>query len=170
MAQVNDPLEGPVIVSREFCKRISPFRACYLLSLFWLFYITLISTVIFAFLRALIWLFGKKKNRVALWIGLWPLITNSFLFVVILTTLIKGRTLYDIFQLFGTMNLFSVLFFVCGIGYALSSAWSVYYIFKNFHVKMSGIFYFHSAFIALVNVLFTLYFLSNGLIGVPTWL
>lgn len=74
------------------------------------------------------------------------------------------------FQLFGTANPISVLLFICSICYALASVWSVYYIFKNRREKMSKFFYFHSALAAILNLIFTFYFLSNGLIGIPTWI
>ena len=128
------------------------------------------SIVLFALLRTLISLFGKKKNKTALWVCIWPLITDSFTFIVILSILIKARTKYDMFQLFGTMNLLSVLFLIFSICYALASVWSVYYIFRNHRVKMSRIFYFHSVLAATLNLVFMLYFLSNGLIGIPTWI
>lgn len=167
---INDPLEGQIIISNNFFKRISPFWAYFLIFIFWSFLIVLTSTVFFAFLRTLVYLFGKKKNKTALWICLWPFITNSFVFFIIISTLIKVQTRYDGFQLFGTMNLLSVLFFICGLCYALASVWSVFYIFRNRHVKMSKIFYFYSALAAILNLIFMLYFFSNGLIGIPTWL
>ncbi len=167
---INDPLEGQIIVSYDFFKKISPVWAYSLLLMFWSFYIILISTVIFALLWTLVYWFGKKKSKITLWICLWPLITNSFIFVVIISILIKGQTRYDIFQLFGTLNLFSILFLICSICYALASLWSVFFIFKNHQVKMSKIFYYHSVIAAILNLVFMLYFLSNGLIGIPTWI
>ncbi|NOX48176.1 MAG: hypothetical protein GXO89_14480 [Chlorobi bacterium] len=60
--------------------------------------------------------------------------------------------------------------FVGTIGFALASLWSAYYIFKNRHTKMSRIFYYHSALAAIFNLIFTVYFFSNGLIGIMTWI
>lgn len=170
LSLINDPLDGQIIVSNDFYKRISTLWAYCLIFIFWSFMMVPFSIVLFALLRTPIYLFGKKKNKTALWICLWPLITDFFIFLVILSILIKVQTRYDGFQLFGTMNLFSVLFFICSICFALASVWTVYYIFRNRREKMSRIFYFHSALAAILNLVFMLYFLSNGLIGIPTWL
>ncbi len=170
LALINDPLEGNIICVYGYLKKISPLWAYTLISILIAFPITLGSTIIFGLLWTLIYLLGKNKSKTALRICFWPLITNSFIFVVIISSLIKIQTRYDVFQLFGTMNLLSVLFFICSICYAIASVWSVFYIFKNRREKMSKIFYFHSALAAILNLIFMLYFLSNGLIGVPTWI
>jgi CubicO group peptidase (beta-lactamase class C family) len=166
----NDPLAGNVIYNGATAfKKISPLRAYILVSIFIAFPLTIISTIIFGLLRILIYLFRKNKNKIALWVCLWPLIAESFIFIVFLSYIMKAKTKYDSFQLLGTVNPISILFFICGICYALASVWSAFYIFKNRHVKMSKIFYFHSALVAILNLIFTLYFLSNGLIGILTW-
>lgn len=170
LALINDPLEGNIICAHGYLKKISPLWAYTLISIFIAFPITLGSTIIFGILWTLVYLFGKNKSKTALRICFWPLITNSFIFVVILSILIKAQTRQDMFLLFGTMNPLSVLFFICSICYAIASVWSVFYIFKNRREKMSKVFYFHSALAAILNLIFMLYFLSNGLIGVPTWL
>ena len=164
---INDPLEGNTIGVN--LKKISLLWAYILISIFYSFFIILVSTIIFGLLWTLVYLFGKNKSKTALWVSLWPLITNSFIFVVIITYIIKVQTKYDLFQLLGTVNPISILFFICSICYALESVWSIFYIFKNRRVKMSKFFYFHSALAAMLNLIFTLYFLSNGLIGIPTW-
>lgn len=170
LALINDPLDGEIIVSYDFFKQISPLWANTLLFIFWSFYLVLISTVLFGFLWTLVYLFERKKNKTALWVCLWPLITNSFIFVVIFSILIKVQTRYDMFQVFGTANIISVLILSCSIAYALASVWSVFYILKNFRLKMSKFFYFHSVLAAMLNLIIMLYFLSNGLIGIPTWI
>ncbi len=170
LALINDPLEGSIIFRNGYFKKISPLWAYILISIFLTFPITLVSTIIFGLLWTLVYMFGKNKSKTALWVSLWPLITNSFIFVVIILMLIKVQTRYDLFQLLGTVNPISVLFFICSICYTLASVWSVFYIFKNRHEKMSKFFYFHSALAAILNLIFTLYLLSNGLIGIPTWI
>ena len=165
---INDPLEGYTIGVN--LKKISPLRAYILLSIFYSFFIVLISTFIFGGLRTLVYLFGKKKSKTGLYICLWPLIADSFIFVVALSIFLTAKTKYDYFQLFGTANIISVLILLCSICYALAAVWSVFYIFRNHRVKMSRIFYFHSVLAAILNLVFMLYFLSNGLIGIPTWL
>lgn len=164
---INDPLEGYIIGVN--LKKISPWWAYTLLSIYYSFFMILVSTFIFGVLRTIVYLFGKKKSKTALWICLWPLITNSFIFVVALSIFLTAKTRYDLFQLFGTANIISVLILICSICYALASVWSVVYIFKNRREKMSGFFYFHSAIASILNLIFTLYFISNGLIGIPTW-
>ena len=165
---INDPLDGNTIGVN--LKKISPLWAYTLVSMFFAFPITLIGTIIFGLLWILVYLFGKNKSRTALWVGLWPLITNSFIFVVFLSYLIKVQTKYDTFQLLGTVNPISILFFICSICYALASVWTVFYIFKNRRVKMSKFCYSQSSVAAILNLIFMLYFLSNGLIGIPTWI
>jgi len=170
LALITDPLEGNIICNSGFLKKISPLWAYTLITIPFAFPITLVCTIIFAFLWTLVYWFGKKKSKTALWICLLPFITNSFIFIVIITSLIKIQTRYDVFQLFGTVNPFSVLILICSICYALASVWSVFYIFRNRREKMSVIFYFYSALAAILNLFFMLYFLSNGLIGIPTWI
>ena len=165
---INDPLEGYTIGVN--LKKISPLWAYFLVSLFIAFPIILISTVIFGILWILVYLFGKNKNKTALWVCFWPLITDFFIFVVALSILLTAQTRSDYFQLFGTANIISVLILICSICYALASGWSVFYIFRNRGVKMSRVFYFHSVLAAILNFVFMLYFLSNGLIGIPTWI
>ena len=167
---INDPLEGQIIFSGNFLKKISPFWAYSLLTLFWSFYLILFTSILFGLIRVLVFLFGKKKNKIALKICLSPLITNAFLFIVYFIILMNSKTRYDWFHTFGTANIFSVLILILSICYALASIWSVYYVFKNRHEKMSKFFYFYSALATIFNFIFMLYFLSNGLIGVPTWI
>jgi CubicO group peptidase (beta-lactamase class C family) len=167
---LNDPLDGTIICSHAFSRKISPLWAYSLIFIFWSFIIVPFSILLFALLRTLIYLFGKKKNKTALWISLWPLITDCFIFIVALSISLAPQTRYNYFQLFGTANTISVLILICGICYALASVWSAFYIFRNRGVKMSKVLYFHSALVSILNVVFMLYFLSNGLIGIPTWL
>ena len=164
---INDPLEGYTLGVN--LKKISPLWAYFLISIFFAFPIMLVITVIFGLLWTLLCLFGKDKSKTALWVGLWPLLTNSFIFVVIISFVIKVQTKYDLFQLLGTANPISFLFLICSICYAFASVWSVFYIFKNRRVKMSKLFYFYSALAAMLNLIFMFYFLGNGLIGIPTW-
>lgn len=169
LALIDDPLEGQMIAP-GFLKQISPLWAYTLLFIFWSFLVILFTSVLFAFIWLLVYLFGKKKNKTALWISLLPFITNSFIFITIISILLSAQSRYDMFQLFGTANPISVLLFVCSICYAVASVWSVYYIFKNWHVKMTKLFYFHSALASVLNLVFMIYFFSNGLIGIPTWI
>ncbi len=165
---INDPLEGYTIGAN--LKKISPLWAYFLISVFFVFPIVLVSTVFVGLLWLLLCLFGKNKSKTALWVGLWPFLTNSFIFVVIISFIIKVQTKYDLFQLLGTANPISFLFLICSICYAFASVWSVFYIFKNRRVKMSKFIYFYSALAAMLNMIFMLYFLGNGLIGIPTWI
>ena len=169
-ALINDPLDGNIIYCHAYLKKISPFWACSLLFMFYSFFIILISTAIFGLIWTLVYLFGKKKSKTALWICLWPLITDFFIFVVALSILLTAQTRSDYFKLFGTANIISVLILICSIGYVLASVWSVFYIFRNRYEKMSKFFYFHSVLAAILNLIFALYFFSNGLIGIPTWI
>lgn len=164
---VNDPLVGNTIGGN--LKKISPLWAYTLIAMFFAFPILLVLTVVFGLLGSLVYLVGKNRSKTALWVCLWPLITSSFVIVAIITVIFTVHTRYDSFQLFGTVNPVSLLFFVCGIGYALASCWSVYYIFRNRRVRMAKFFYYYSALAAILSLLFTLYFLSNGLVGIPTW-
>ena len=164
----NDPLVGYTIGNN--LKKIPPIYAYMLIFMFFSFFILLASTIIFGLLRTLVYLIGKQKNKTAWWISLWPVITNSFIFIVLITYSLTVRTRYDSFQILGTVNPISVLFFICGICYALAALWSAHYIFRNRREKMSKILYYHSALAAVMNLIFMLYFISNGLIGIPTWL
>jgi len=167
-AVINDPLEGNMIGLN--LKKISPLCAYTLLSIFYLFFIVLFSSFIFGLLSVFVYLFGKKKSKIALLISLLPLIIYSFILVIAVSLKLTIHNRYDMFQIIGTMNPISILIFICSIGYALATIGSLYYIYRKYHEKMSGIFYFHSALAVILNFIFMLYFLSNGLIGIPTWI
>jgi len=166
-ALISDPLEGNIIGLN--LKKISPLWAYTLLSIFYLFFLVLFSSIVFGLLSVFVYLFGKKKSKIALIISLLPIITYSFILVIALLLKLTIHNRYDMFQIIGTMNPISILVFICSICYALASIWALYYIFRNYHEKMSKIFYFHSVLAAALNLIFMLYFLNNGLIGIPTW-
>ncbi len=170
IAILNDPVDGQILLSNEYMKKISPFKAYYLLTLFWAFYLVIPLTIVFCLLWGLFYIFRKNKNKTALKICLWPLITNLFLLITFLIIKSNSQTRYDWFQLFGTANINSILLLLLSIGYAVASVWSVYYIFKNRRVEMSKFFYYYFALASVFNLVFMLYFLSNGLIGIPTWI
>ena len=165
---INDPLEGNIIGLN--LKKISPLRAFTLLSIFYSFFILFLSSIVFGLLAVFVYLLGKKKSKIALLISLLPIITYSIIvaIVVLLKTTIHNR--YDMFQILGTMNPISILIFLFSICYAFTTIWTLYYIYKKRYEKMSRIFYFHSALAAILNLIFMLYFLSNGLIGIPIWI
>ena len=168
--QIYDLVEGHVIYGNlGMLKKISPFYAYTLLVIFWALFIVPFAIIIFAVISLFIYLFGKKKNKTVLWITLWPLITISFLFVIIFALKMVLHTNMDAFLLLGNITPLSILIFIGTIGFALTSLWSIYYIFKNRKVKMSKIFYYHSFLVAIFNLIFTIYFFSNGLIGIMTW-
>ncbi len=166
--QETDPVEGEVIYGNiGMYKKISPIYAYILIVIFWAFFIIPLTIIIFALINILIYLFGKNKNKTALWFSLWPLISISFLLVIILY--ISLQTRFDTFLLLGNITWLSLSIFIGTIGFALTSLWTIYYIYKNRKVKMNKIFYYQSVLVALFNLIFTLYFFSNGLIGIMTW-
>ena len=166
----NDPVEGEVIYGRMgMMKKISPIYAYSLLIIFFAFFIISVTTMFFAVLSILIYLFGKKKNKVALWISVWPFITISQLLIVVIVLNTSIKSTVDIFLSLGNISPLSVLIFIATICFALASAWSIYYIFKNIHAKMSRVFFYHSVVAAVFNLIFTIYLLSNGFIGIQTW-
>lgn len=168
--QIHDLVEGQVIYSNiGMLKKISPIYAYALLVIFWALFIVPFAIIVFAVISLFIYLFGKRKNKTLLWITLWPLITISFLFVIIFALKMVLSTYMDAFLKLGNMTPLSVLIFIGTIGFALTSLWSIYYIFKNRKVKMSRVFYYHSFLVAIFNLVFTIYFLSNGVIGLMTW-
>ena len=167
-AVISDPLEGNIIGLN--LKKISPLWAYTLLSIFYLFFIVFFSSIVFGLLSVFVYLFGKKKSKIALLISLLPIITYSFILVIAVLLKFTIHNRADMFQIIGTMNPISILIFICSICYALAIIWSLYYIYRKYHEKMSKIFYFHSALAAILNLIFMLYFLSNGLIGIPTWI
>jgi len=167
--QETDPVEGQVIYGNVgMLKRISPIYAYTLLTIFWAIIIVPITTVIFALISLLIYFLDKKKNKTALWFSLWPLISISFLLIIAL--FMRQQTRLDLFLQLGNISSLSILIFVGTIGFALTSLWTIYYIYKNRKIKMAKIFYYHSILVALFNLIFTFYFFSNGLIGIMTWI
>jgi CubicO group peptidase (beta-lactamase class C family) len=165
---VNDPLNGNIIWPN--LKKISPLCAYTLLWIFNLQFIVLFSSIVFGLLAVLVFLFGKKKSKVALLVGLLPIITYSFILATAALLMLSIQNRYDAFQIFGTMNPISIVVFICGILYAAAAIWSAYYIFKKRHEKMSKVFYFHSALAAVLNLIFMIYFIYTGAIGIPTWM
>jgi len=169
--QINDPIEGQVIYgSLDMLKKVTPIYAYTLLIIFWALFIVPVSVLIFALIGSLIYLFGRKKNKAALWICLWPFVTISSILAIVIVLAINIKTTLYGMLLLGNISLPSILIFTGTICFALASLWSVYYIFRNRHLKMSKILYYHSALAAIFNVIFTIYFISNGLIGLMTWI
>ncbi len=167
--QETDPVEDQVIYGNVgMLKKISPIYAYTLLIIFWAFFIVPLSIIIFAIISLLVYLFGKKKNKTALWFSLLPLISISFLIIIAL--FISLQTRFDLFLLLGNISWLSLSVFIATIGFALTSLWTIYYIYKNRKEKMAKIFYYHSILVALFNLIFTFYFISNGLIGIMTWI
>jgi lipid-A-disaccharide synthase-like uncharacterized protein len=121
-------------------------------------------------LSILVYIFGKKKDKTALWISLWPLITISSLILIILALALNIDTNIDYFLLLGNMTSLSLFIFIGTISFALSSLWSIYYIYKNRNKKKPKLFYYHSVLAAVFNLIFTIYFFSNGIIGLMTWI
>ena len=168
--QITDPVEGQVLYGNiGMLKKISPIYAYSLLTIFWALFIIPFIITVFALLRLLIYLFGKKKDKTALMINLWPFISISFLLAIFIALKISIQTNIDSFLLLGNISPLSLLIFIGTIGFALASLWSVYYIFMNRHEKMSRVFYYTAVLTAIFNLIFTIYFLSNGIIGIMTW-
>ena len=170
LAWINDPLDGNVLLNNGYFKKIPTWWAWTLRSLLVAFPLTMVGTFFLGLIWLLVWLLEKSRSKRALWMGLWPLITTLFVFIVIISSLLRVQTRYDSFQLLGTMNPLSVLFLICGIGFTLASVWSAVYLFKNRHEKMPWFFYGYSVLATFLNLAFVLYFLYSGLIGVPTWM
>jgi CubicO group peptidase (beta-lactamase class C family) len=167
--QETDPVEGQVLYGNVgMYKKISPIYAYTLIVIFWAFFIVPVTTVIFALISLLVYLFGKRKNKTALWFSLWPLISISFLLIIVL--FMSQQTRLDLFLQLGNISSLSLLIFVGTFGFALTSLLSLYFIFKNRKVKMARIFYYHSVLVAMFNLVFTIYFISSGLIGIMTWI
>lgn len=164
---VNDPLYGSMIW--PYLKKISPVWAYTLIWIFYLLPIVLFTSLFFCLIAVLVFLFGKKRSKVALLVSTLPFITYSFILIAAGSLLLSIHNRYDAFRTFGTVNPISVLVFICGILFAASAIWSVYYIFKKRHEKMPKVFYYHSALAAVLNVIFMVYFIYMGLIGIPTW-
>ncbi|MEI7421317.1 MAG: serine hydrolase domain-containing protein [Prolixibacteraceae bacterium] len=170
LAWINDPLDGKILLHYGYFKKISTWWAFTLRSMLVAFPLTIVGTMIFGLLWILVWSLGKRWNKKALWIGLYPLITTSLILLVVLCYQLRVQTSYDSFQLLGTINPISILFLICGIGYAMASLWTVFYIHRNRREKMPLFFYMYSILAAMLNIIFMLYFLDNGLIGIPTWM
>ena len=169
--QINDPVEGKVLYGNMgMLKKISPIYAYTLLLIFLAFFIIPVTIILFSMLSILVYIFGKKKDKTALWISLWPLITISSLILIILALALNIDTNIDYFLLLGNMTPLSLFIFIGTISFALSSLWSIYYIYKNRNIKMPKLFYYHSVLAAVFNLIFTIYFFSNGIIGPMTWI
>jgi hypothetical protein len=167
--QETDPVEGKVLYGNfGMLKRISPIYAYTLLIIFWALFTVPLIIIIFAVISLLIYLFGKKKNKTTLWFSLWPLFSISFLLIIAL--FMSQQTRLDLFLLLGNFSWLSLSIFIGTIGFALTSLWTIYYIYKNRKEKMAKISYYLSVLVALFNLIFTIYFFSIGLIGIMTWI
>lgn len=168
--QTHDLVEGQVIYGNTgMLKKISPFYAYTLLVIFLALFIVPFIIIVFAVISLIIYPFRKEKNKTALWITLLPLITISFLFAIIFALKLVLHTNMDAFLLLGNITPLSILIFIGTISFALTSFWTIYYIYKNRKIKMSRVFYYQSFLVAIFNLVFTVYFFSNGLIGLMTW-
>ncbi len=166
--QETDPVKGEVLYGNiGMLKKISPIYAYTLIIIFWAFYFVLLTIIIFAVISLLIYLLGKRKNKTALWFSLLPLISISFLLIIAL--FISQQTRLDLFLLLGNFSWLSLLVFVGTLGFALTSLWTIYYIYQNRKVKMNKMRYYLALLLAVFNLTFTVYFFSNGLIGIMTW-
>lgn len=170
LAWINDPLDGNLLLLHGYFQKIPTWWALTLRSLLVVFPLTLVITLFLGLIWLLVWFLEKRRSKRALWIGLWPMVTSTFVYVIILTSLLRVQTRYDYFQLLGTLNPLSVLFLLCGIGYLLTAVWSIVYIFRNRREKMPWFFYGYSVLAAFLNLIFALYFCYSGLIGIPTWI
>lgn len=169
--QTNDPVEGKVIYgSIGMLKKVSRAYAYTLIFIFYAFLIVPITTTFFILIKLINYLFSKKRNKVTLWICLNPFINILIPIFLLFVFLSFIQTKIDAFLLLGNMSFLSVLLFIGTITYAVYSLWSIYYIYKNRGVKMSKILYYHSILASVFNLIFTIYFFSNGLIGIITWI
>lgn len=166
----NDPLEGQILINGCFLKKISPLWTFSLIILMNCFLVLMFTSVAMGVIGMLVYLIGKKKNRVALKVCLWPLAASLSLFIAYFIIVANSATRYEWFQLLGTANIYSIMLLACGICYVLASGWSVYYIFKARHEKMAKLLYYHSVLAAAVNLLVSIYLLLNEVVGVPTWM
>ncbi len=162
---INDPLDGLMI--NGVLKQVSPLWAYTVMAIFYAFLFGSVIVVLVSILQIIIFLF--KRNVKKLGIGLSPLIPYTFLFVILGLIVLNTPTRYHMFQLFGTMNLTSVLIWLLSVFYFLSSIWGVYFMVKRYRAKMSFGFYIYLLLAHLLNVVYAIYFACNGLIGVPTW-
>ena len=167
--QETDPVEGQVIYGNIGMYKKTPLIYAYtLITIFWAFIFIPLTIIVFAVISLLIYLFGKKKNKTALWFSLWPLISISFLLIIAL--FMSQQTRLDKFLLLGNFSWLSLSIFIGTIAFALTSLWTIYYIYKNRKEKMAKISYYLSVLVALFNLIFTIYFFSIGLIGIMTWI
>ncbi|MCT4638878.1 MAG: beta-lactamase family protein [Bacteroidales bacterium] len=169
--QIDDPVQGTVVYENgNMMKRVSSVYAYFLLVVFWALFIIPVTIVIFAIIRLLIYLIGKKRNSTALWINTLPLITILFFVIIAIAFSLGIQSNIDYFLQLGNISVVSLLLFICTLGFAIFSIYTLYYIIKNSRVKMSRFFYYHALLASLFNLIFTIYFLSNGLIGIMTWI
>lgn len=169
--QTNDPVAGQVIYgSAGMIKKISSTYTYFLLFIFWALFLAPISISLFAIMRLFVFLIGKKKGKIALWICLLPFISIAIILSIVLVLWMSLETKMEAYLLLGNLSPISAYLFIATIAFALSSLWSVYYIFKNCHIQMSKVFFYHSVVAALINLIFTIYFFDNGLIGLMTWM
>lgn len=169
--QTNDPVAGQVIYgSIGMIKKISSTYTNFLLFIFWALLIAPISISLLALMRLMFFLIAKKKDKTALWICLWPFISIAIILSIALVLWMGLETKMDAYLILGNLSPISTYLFIATIAFALSSIWSIYYILKNRHTKMSRIFFYHSALAALINLIFTIYFFNNGIIGLMTWI
>jgi len=168
--QIHDLVEGQVIYGNTgMLKKISPIYAYTLLVIFGALFIVPFIIIVFAVINLIIYPFRKEKNKTALWITLLPFLTILFLFAIIFALKIVIHTNMDAFLILGNITPISILIFIGTIGFALTSLWTIYYIYKNRKIEMSRVFYYQSFLVAIFNLVFTVYFFSNGLIGLMTW-
>lgn len=170
LAVVKDQLEGRIIHQREHTLyKVSSLSLYTYLTLLMLWLTVLIFTPFTALIRAIIFLFTKKRNRTALLINTLPLVTSIFIYIFILPFVFLTGTNSDFLRLMGTVNTGSILFMISSFCFLIFSVWSLYYIFKNRTTEMSRIFYWHSALSTVIHFTVAIIMLINGYIGIQVW-
>ncbi len=165
MAQAEDPLDGVIIqANQQTLKRVSSMRVFGQLILGGLWLLGMISAILFGMIWSIRYWMGKISGGANVWVRLWPLI-SSLLFVtlsIIFIIVASGGEM-------GKVNFLSISITILTICFALTSAWSMYYIIKNRQVIMSRIIYWYSVILACLHLTVTCYLLWHGVIGIRLW-
>jgi len=169
LLSAHDPVAGEVLHYGPYTlKKISLFSAYFPRAVlaFWL-----ISALIGA-LFTLVWLprkwMGKINNDASLRIRRWPMLTLIPLVVAVVALMII-RSSPTPFVLAGQPGVLSVLVFLASVAFFLAAVWSVRVWYVTRSEKMGRLVKWHSTSLIALNLIISLYLLSQGLVGIRLW-
>lgn len=167
MVLVNDPIAGEVLhAGEQVLKPTSPIIVFGLWSLFGLWILLTISSLVIGIIWGISYWKGRLSEKDNIRTRLWSLIPGLVMIVLVVLTILGMN---DFFQAFGNPGFISISIFIVSILFAIASVWGLIYVIKNYRSISNRLAYWYSALLATSHFLVTCYLFWYGIIGVMTW-